>query len=133
VARKTHRASRTVSHQEVQGNRVAILNMRIVAAFAFNVPVDQRHLLQRILRLPLRYQTCHKVGLVLQLIEAEWVRVQQTGPKNVTRTHSALHLDLAVGHGLTRSNRSIMATQAQAAGRADWRLFHRLRWVVVLR
>jgi hypothetical protein len=110
MARKAHRASGTVSHQEVQGNRVAILNMRIVTALTFNVPVDEHYLLQRILCLPLSNQTCHKVGLILELVEAEWVRIQQASPKNIARTHSALHLDFAVGHGLTRSNRPIMAT-----------------------
>jgi len=129
MAGKAHRASRTVSHQKVQGNRVAILNMRIMAALTFNIPVDERYLLQRILGLSLRYQTGHQVRLILELIEAEGVRILQTGPKNIARTHRALHLDLAVGHGLTWSNGSVMATQAQAAGRSDGWLCHRLGWV----
>lgn len=129
MARKTHRASRTVSHQEVQRNRVAILNMGVVAALTFHIPVNQCHLLQRILGLPLRDQTRHQVRLILELIEAEGVRVLQRSSKNIARTHRALHLDFAVRQRLTWSNRSIMATQAQAAGRADGRLFHRLGWV----
>ena len=79
------------------------------------------------------YQTCHQVRLILQRVKAERMRVLQVGAKNIASVHLALHLDLPVGHRLARSNGSIVATQAKAAGSlppaaVSW---FALRWCVL--
>ena len=126
MASKAHRACGAVAYKEVQRHRVAILQVRIVTAFTFNISIDKNDLAKGILSLPLCYQTFHEIRLVLNSVKAERVRVQQVGAKNIARVHLALHFDLTVGHSLANSNGSIMATQAKAARASRPRLFHRL-------
>lgn len=126
VAGQAQGSGAIVAHEEVQGNLVNVLHMRVVATFAGHISAKKPDTFQRIRSLVALYQTIHQIRRILQRVKAERMGVLQVGAQNIAGVHLALHLNLAVGHRLAWGNGSIMATQAKAAGASQRRLLHGL-------
>ena len=107
-----------ITHQEVRRLLVDRLVVRIVAAAALDVAIDQLHRLRLVGGGAGHHQSFHQAGRVFQgKLQAEGVRRIQ--PLHQAGRHRLRHRDRTIGNHLPGRDRAIVAAQAQRAAVID--------------